>query len=172
MGGHDDDKECHEQHAHKEVAPSGISLFNIGLTIFGAIDGPVTYFREKVVQPFQAKNKEKFYHRKFNRVPTFDQCDFEDPMCIYEADEQYYRDKLVDNKILKILRQRKIECYAWEGPDAAVKCKKFVDTYEDAATNWFIKYGDIRPGKGSREAYMKQKHRLIWERRHPDRKLH
>lgn len=27
----------------------------------------------------------------------------------------------------------------WEGPDAERKCKKIVDDYENAATNWFIK---------------------------------
>ena len=45
----------------------------------------------------------------------------------------------VDSNIVKILRQRKLECMQWEGPDAKYKCKKVSDDYEEAATNWFIK---------------------------------
>jgi len=144
------------------------------IAIFSAIDGPVTWFRDSVVVPLQAKNTEKWYHRKLNRVPTVDQCDINDPVCIYEAEQQFLRDKKVDSNILHYLRQKKIECQTWEGPDNAYKCKQLVDTYEEAATNWFIKYGDLRKAgnKTCVDAYMKQKHRLIWERRNPDNKLH
>jgi len=73
-----------------------------------------------------------------------------------------------------ILRRKKNECKSWEGPDAEYKCKKLVDAYEDAAANWFIKYGDLRAAQNYTclDAFMKQKHRLIWERRNPDKKLH
>ncbi|CAL1540226.1 unnamed protein product [Lymnaea stagnalis] len=175
MGGHDDtEAECidESQSKNKGISFTDLKVQNLALGFFSAIDGTVTSFREKVVLPLQSKNKEKFYHRRFNRVPTVDQCDYEDPVCIYEADEQFYRDKLVDSNIVKILRQRKIECMAWEGPDSRYKCKKIEDEYENAATNWFIKYGEMRATQGAIEAYMKQKHRLIWERRNPDKKLH
>ncbi|CAG5128670.1 unnamed protein product [Candidula unifasciata] len=171
MGGHDGSsgEECHE---HQVAPPLRDKFETLALGLFKAIDSPVTFFREKVVLPLQTRNNEKFYHRRFSRVPTVDNCDFEDPVCVYEADEQYFRDKLVDSNILKILRQRKVECEYWEGPDASYKCRKFVEDYEDASTNWFIKYGDIKTRKGAIEAYMKQKHRLIWERRNPDKPLH
>ncbi|BFZ09772.1 hypothetical protein BsWGS_12811 [Bradybaena similaris] len=111
------------------------------------------------------------YHRRFDRVPTVDNCDFEDLVCVYEANEQFYRDKYVDSNIVKILRQRHIECEYWEGPDKKFKCRKFLEDYEDAAANWSIKYSNIKYRKGAIEAYMKQKHRQIWERRNPDKPL-
>ncbi|CAD7079185.1 unnamed protein product [Hermetia illucens] len=40
------------------------------------------------------------------------------------------------------------------------------EIYEKAATNWFIKYGDLGGYGDAKTCYMKQKHRLIWERRH------
>ncbi|KAK3796468.1 hypothetical protein RRG08_009245 [Elysia crispata] len=168
MGGEDSD--------HSKPVKSSITdlkIQNIAYGLFRAVDGPVTYFRENIVEPLQRRNtSEKFYHRQFKRVPTIDQCDFEDPVCIYEADQQFFRDKQVDSNIVKFLRQRMIECITWEGPDSNYKCRKLQEDYETTATNWFIKYGDIRTHKGSIEAYMKQKHRLIWERQHPDIKLH
>jgi hypothetical protein len=45
----------------------------------------------------------------------------------------------VDSQILNILRQRRMECMQWEGPDYKFKCKKIADDYEEAAVNWFIK---------------------------------
>lgn len=38
--------------------------------------------------------------------------------------------------------------------------------------NSYLADGDIRTHRGATEAFMKQKHRLIWERRNPDKKLH
>ena len=39
---------------------------------------------------------------------------------------------------------------------------------EENELNFFIKYGELGGEADVRDAYMKQKHRLIWERRHPD----
>jgi len=153
---------------------SDLKFQNVAFAMYRAIDGPVTYLRDKIVVPIQAKNQEKWYHRKFNRVPTVDQCDVDDIVCIYEAEQQFLRDKKVEANIVKILRNKKTECLQWEGADMAYKCKNIIDTYEDAATNWFIKYGDLRRAnyRICVDAYMKQKHRMIWERRNPDKKLH
>ncbi|XP_041363371.1 NADH dehydrogenase [ubiquinone] 1 beta subcomplex subunit 10-like isoform X2 [Gigantopelta aegis] len=123
---------------------------------------------EKFVEPIQSRNKYPYYHRRFRRVPTIDECEFNDAVCIYEAESQYRRDKMVDEQIVKILRNRKNECKFWEGPDAKVKCRKVSEDYDKAATNWFIKYGDIGANANVISAYMKQKHRLIWERRNPE----
>ena len=46
-------------------------------------------------------------------------------------------------------------------------CKPLYDAYEQAAQNYFIKYGEISRYYGkAEEALMKQKHRMMWERRH------
>ena len=51
------------------------------------------FFADSVVVPLQAKNKEKWYHRQYKRVPTVDQCEEEDVVCMFEAEQQYLRDK-------------------------------------------------------------------------------
>ena len=49
---------------------------------------------EKIVEPMQSRNKGiKYYHRRYPRVKTIDQCEVGDPVCVYEAQEQYKRDK-------------------------------------------------------------------------------
>lgn len=47
-------------------------------------------FAETVVLPNQQKHY--WYHRKYPRVPTVDQCYTDDPICIFEADQQLERD--------------------------------------------------------------------------------
>lgn len=46
---------------------------------------------EKIVEP----NRPEYYwyHRRYPRVPTVDQCYTDDYPCIMEADEQFKRDK-------------------------------------------------------------------------------
>lgn len=136
------------------------------LGLFSVVDKPVTFFREKIVEPLRGSEQPVYYHRKFRRVPTIDQCDVNDAVCIYEANQQFKRDKFVDNEILNILRHRRIECITFYGPDSDERCKKVAEEYEEAAGNWFMKYGDIGVAGTVKDAYMKQKHRLIWERRH------
>ncbi|CAH1795592.1 unnamed protein product [Owenia fusiformis] len=136
--------------------------------IWSIIDTPITTFREKIVEPLQAKNNYPYYHRQYRRVPTIDQCGTTDAVCQYEAELQYKRDKEVDSQILQILRQRRVECMVWYGEDSKEKCKSIADDYDEAAKNWFIKYGDMGACHKVKDAYMKQKHRLIYERRHPD----
>lgn len=51
------------------------------------------FVSEKVVEPMQSKNNTKYYHRRYPRVKTIDQCEIGDPVCVYEAQEQYKRDK-------------------------------------------------------------------------------
>ncbi|CAI9726148.1 Hypothetical predicted protein [Octopus vulgaris] len=134
-------------------------------SIFKIIDKPVTAFREKIVEPLQSRNKHYFYHRRFRRVPTVDQCEFNDVVCVFEANQQFKRDWSVDSNILKILRKRKMECIMYEGANAPQKCKKVTEDYENASTNYFIKYGELGAAANAVDAYMKQKHRMIWERR-------
>ncbi len=112
-------------------------------SLFNIVDKPVTWFREKIVVPANEKNKHYYYHRRFRRVPTIDECYTDDEMCIFEANEQFKRDKAVDNEILRILRQRKIECEIYHGPDAPKRCEKVTEDYFESAGNWFEKYGDL-----------------------------
>ncbi|KAL3273482.1 hypothetical protein HHI36_014923 [Cryptolaemus montrouzieri] len=139
-------------------------FFSILDTITYAIEAPVVWVREKIVEPNQKVYP--WYHQKFRRVPTIDECYTDDPVCYFEANEQYRRDRLVDDEIVQILRQRYEHCMMYEAPDHMEKCKGLYETYKEAATNWFIKYGDLGGYHDVTRAYMKQKHRLIWERRH------
>ncbi|XP_059145821.1 NADH dehydrogenase [ubiquinone] 1 beta subcomplex subunit 10-like [Physella acuta] len=154
-----------EEEEHHSASPQNSGNFkfqNVAMALFKVFDGQVTFVRAKVVLPIQSRNQTKYYHRRVNRVPT---------VCIYKADQQFHRDRVVDSDIVRILRQRKIEYYAWEGPDKKYKCQQIEEDYNQAADNWFIKYGDMRSERGALEAYMKQKHRLIWERRNPGKKI-
>lgn len=140
------------------------SFFKMWLAIFNTLDRPVTWFRENIVEPNQKDYS--FYHQKFRRVPTIDECYTDDIICIYEANQQFKRDKLVDTEIVSILRQRVRDCSFYEGHDAVTKCTELDKQFEKANENYFIKYGDLGVYGTVKDAYMKQKHRLIWERRH------
>lgn len=146
----------------------GPGAFERFLNKLGAVvDAPATAVRELIVDPLQSKNKSYYYHRRYRRVPTIDECHVNDPLCKFEAQDQFRRDKKVDDEILIILRQRRLECEHYHGrTDAEKYCKKIKDDYITAETNWFTKYGDIGPRQDVVQAYMKQKHRLLWERRH------
>ncbi|XP_037051639.1 NADH dehydrogenase [ubiquinone] 1 beta subcomplex subunit 10 [Bradysia coprophila] len=139
-------------------------LDSFAISVGKVIDGPVTWFREKVVEPNQQDYP--WYHQEYRRVPTIDQCYTDDPVCNFEAQQQFRRDKMVENEILSILRQRFEDCVLYEAPDHMAKCRGVLDTYEKAAENWFTKYGDLGGFGTVKDAYMKQKHRMIWERRH------
>lgn len=86
-------------------------------------------------------NQQKYpwYHQQFRRVPTIDQCYTDDPICKFEANQQFRRDKRVDSEILSILRQRFEDCVLYESPDHATKCRDVLNTYQKASENWFIK---------------------------------
>lgn len=131
-------------------------------SVFYAIDAPVTFFKEKIVAPNQQKYP--WYHQQFRRVPTADQCYEDDVCCLYEADCQYHRDRLVDSQIVCILRHRYEECTVVEGEIAL--CEHLLEDLNKASTAHFIKYGDMGHKNNARDAYMKQKHRMVWERRH------
>lgn len=126
----------------------------------------------------------------FRRVPTIDQCYTDDPVCKYEANQQFKRDKLVENEILSILRYRFEDCVLYEAPDHLTKCQDILEVYKRAEENWFCKCkwsplascesrietktkifyvladGDLGYYGDAEAAYFKQKHRMVWERRH------
>jgi len=137
--------------------------------------GPPRWFREKIVEPNQGPEY-PYYHRRFRRVPSIDECYLHDYVCREEADEQYRRDKLVEGSILQILGGRLNDCILYNGKgldreDPNNACREFKETYEKAQVNFYIKYGDMPWWAGSKDALMKQKHRMVWERRHGENTL-
>lgn len=131
-------------------------------SVYNLWDAPVTWFREKVVEPNRAQYY--WYHRKYPRVPEIDECSTNDIMCRYEANEQYKRDRDIDTKILQLLMRRRDDCMFYESPDTD-KCKPLAEAYTEAEVNWFIRYGDLGPHTDVLNAFMKQKHRMVAERR-------
>ncbi|XP_076366304.1 NADH dehydrogenase (ubiquinone) PDSW subunit isoform X1 [Tachypleus tridentatus] len=146
-----------------DVNPPRNIIQSFANAVFYFVDAPVTWFRETIVKPNQKIHY--YYHRKFQEVPGIDECEVGDVVCIFEANEQFKRNKQVDSEILNILKQRRDECLLYENPDHQVRCKKVLEDYQKAAENWFIKYGDLGIYGTVKDAYMKQKHRMIWERR-------
>jgi len=146
----------------KIYPPSKLLEFHEGLWAF--LNRPVIWFRENIVEP--NRKEYAWYHQEFPRVRTIDDCYTDEYDCIYEADMQYKRDKSVDSMILNILRYRMDDCVREEFPDHLPRCMQLKEDYETAAANWFSKYGDLGAMHKVNYAFMKQKHRLLWERRH------
>jgi len=137
--------------------------------VSNVVEAPVVWVRVNIVERFRGP-KYPYYHQKFRRVPTIDQCYTDDQSCIYEANEQYKRDKKVDENILNIVRNRFYKCCYYERGvnefyNHETICPKERADYKEAELNFFIKYGDLSPYSNVIDAFMKQKYRLVWERR-------
>jgi len=139
-----------------------------GINMWYWLDRPVTWFREKIVEPNWKKYKGVYYHQHFGRGPRIDECRVGDAACIYEANFQFRLDRNVDSNILKILRMRLARCMDYYGIEGMYHCRQAIEDFEESELNYFIKYCELSLGDDVRTAYMKQKHRLIWERRHPE----
>ncbi len=63
----------------------------------------VVFFLERIIEPLRARNSPVYYHRKYNRVPTVDECDVDDMVCVYEATDQMNRDRFDMNTTQKIV---------------------------------------------------------------------
>lgn len=151
---------------YKESEGSIFARFFCNLSY--AIDVPTTWFREKIVEPLNDRNRLPYYHRRFDRVPDIDLCGNQDKVCIWEANEQYRIDKQVDSQILALLRNRVGMCLQYWDADHWWKCAKTYEDHLESDLNFFIKYGELGTTADVVDSYMKQKHRLIWERRHPE----
>lgn len=94
-----------------------------------------------IVETIVVPNQKSYpwYHQTYRRVPTIDECYTDDAVCKFEANQQFRRDKMVENEILSILRQRFEDCVLYESPDHKEKCSGILQTYERAAENWFTK---------------------------------
>lgn len=134
---------------------------------YKAFDGPTEWFKTNVTDRF--RRKYPYYHQRFPRVPTIDQCYIDDYLCYHEANEQYKRDRLVDLEIVSILRRRREQCFQWYGKqrDLVEKhCGQVMKDYDESSTNYFIKYGDMGSVYNVKNAFMKQKHRMLWEQKY------
>uniref|UniRef100_A0A915KXS2 NADH dehydrogenase [ubiquinone] 1 beta subcomplex subunit 10 n=1 Tax=Romanomermis culicivorax TaxID=13658 RepID=A0A915KXS2_ROMCU len=144
------------------------------------VDIVPTWVRENIVEPLHDKFRWPYYHYKFPRIPSIDECKVGDEACRYEANFQYMLDRLVDSNILLILQENLQRCEKYYYGDYR-RCIDARDEYEENELNYFIKLnysyfsfnlrfkinGELLSITDVLQAYMKQKHRLIWERRHP-----
>ncbi|XP_053210569.1 NADH dehydrogenase [ubiquinone] 1 beta subcomplex subunit 10-like [Panonychus citri] len=150
------------------------SLSNFAFNLF---DVPATWIHDKIVVP--NRKQSVYYHYKFPRVPTVDECYVDDYACLWEADQQYKRDRKVEKNIIKILVRRYDECMAtYGGVDSTARawCEHLLEDRDKAETNYMIKYGELRMDgtaalnlmenrTRSADVYLKQKHRYVWERK-------
>ena len=103
-------------------------------------------------------------------MPTIDECYMHDYVCRKEATLQMKRDRQVENFMINILRERLSDCLLYHYPATAASepdspCHEIEKTFLKASANMYIKYGDMPYFVGAEDVLMKQKHRLIWERR-------
>uniref|UniRef100_A0AC35U416 NADH dehydrogenase [ubiquinone] 1 beta subcomplex subunit 10 n=1 Tax=Rhabditophanes sp. KR3021 TaxID=114890 RepID=A0AC35U416_9BILA len=151
----------------RKIEADGSIVPSIRYYVHRFVDFPATFFREKVVEPLHDKYKKPYYHRNLGRVPYIDECGVNDMACFFEANEQFRLDKLVDGYILNILKGRVDRCISFNEQNLN-PCGPVIEDMEEAELNFFIKYGELGSEADVRDVYMKQKHRLIWERRHPE----
>ena len=72
------------------------------------------------------------FHRKYPRVPTFDEIDKNDAVAVTRAREQWVRDRAIELEKVKILRQRVSVCSRNEGVNHMQNCRKEVKEYVTA----------------------------------------
>ncbi|XP_069125252.1 NADH dehydrogenase [ubiquinone] 1 beta subcomplex subunit 10-like isoform X2 [Argopecten irradians] len=115
-----------------------------GRAIFSLLlDKPTTFMKESLDKIRGEKKTVPYYHRRFERVPTIDQCYTDDELCRWEANQQFKRDRQVDNDILYILRKRYLHCVISDLSNNKTTCKEVRETYDQAKDEWMIKYGRL-----------------------------
>lgn len=126
---------------------------------------PASYLKENWIEPMQAKHRGNYYHRRFRRVPTIDECLVDDQLCMYEANEQMKRDKMVDKQIVKHLKIRFDECRRKYQDGAQTRCYQTYEDWQNTREDFLVKWGDMPPQHSALDVYYKQVHRMIHERR-------
>ncbi|NWR90364.1 NDUBA dehydrogenase, partial [Furnarius figulus] len=142
--------------------PNPISFLQ---TLFGyVLDTPVTFVREWIERQ-QSKNKYYYYHQKFRRVPDLSECLEGDYLCFFEAEAQWRRDRMVDQEIVEIVRERLGACKQREGPNQFQNCAKEAELLKQVTKAYQDRYGDLGYHGNARTCLMKQKHRMMEERK-------
>ncbi|XP_056018700.1 NADH dehydrogenase [ubiquinone] 1 beta subcomplex subunit 10-like isoform X2 [Ostrea edulis] len=139
----DADQKFHEFHVSMGDRLKDNLYGSFILRVVNAFNKPVTYVREKWIEPMQAKNRGVYYHRQFRRVPTIDECYENDQMCMYEANEQMKRDKNVDKHIVRHLKFRFDDCRRTYGAAAQTRCYQTYEEWLLGKENYMIKWGDL-----------------------------
>lgn len=101
----------------------------------------------------------------FQRVPDLSQCLEDDLFCQYEAEMQWKRDLKVDSEILKIMRERYTACIKREGYSSAQNCAELKEEYAQASRGYKARYEYLGANGNARKCLMKQKERMIEERK-------
>ncbi|XP_071976081.1 NADH dehydrogenase [ubiquinone] 1 beta subcomplex subunit 10 [Engystomops pustulosus] len=146
----------------QSTVPDPVPLV-IGLFSY-VVDKPVTAFHDWMERQ-RAKRRIHYYHREFRRVPDLTQCMEDDVLCHYEANMQWKRDHLVDQEIVKIMRQRVAACRTREGESADQNCAPLIKQYAEVCKAFKARYEDLGYYGGARTCLMKQKERMMEERK-------
>lgn len=143
---------------------------HVSRAVFDIIRWPADWFRKNVVEPNRGP-KYYWYHRKYARALPIDECYMDDDACFYEANLEFIRIRQVDRATLELLKVRRDACYYYYKDEKGLeqmksdRCKDITDTFFREEENFFIKYGELPFRANVVNAYTKQKHRMIVERR-------